>query len=170
MRASQASGVFFAEGSLVRVGRLDIDSLKAAMNRSGRQRIRLCSHQAMEDKIHEMFIILKRDSYVRPHKHAAKMESLHILEGRADAVMFDDQGGVAQMIPMGDYASGLQFYYRMTEPAYHTLLIKSDYLVFKETAGGPFDPADTSFPEWAPAEPDSEEGRRYLRGLAERLA
>ena len=161
--------VFFAEGDLVRVGRPDIELLKKELAASGRLRVRLCAHPSLDAKIHEMFIILKKEGYVRPHKHAVKTESLEILEGRADAVVFDDAGGVAEVIKMGDYASGLQFYYRLDRPRYHTLLLKTDTLVFKETANGPFDRAETSFPDWAPADADSAAGRAYLKDLEKRL-
>ena len=161
--------VFFAEGDLVRVGRTDIDFLKKELAASGRLRMRLCAHRSMDEKIHEMFIVLKKEGYVRPHKHSVKTESLEILEGRADAVVFDDAGKVLEVIKMGDYASGLQFYYRMPKPLYHTLLLKTDILVFKETADGPFDRAETSFPAWAPADADSKAGRDYLKDLEKRL-
>ena len=131
--------------------------------------MRLCTHQSTDEKIHEMFILLKKEGYVRPHKHSVKTESLEILEGRADAVIFDDAGGVLEVIKMGDYASGLQFYYRMPKPRYHTLVLKTDTLVFKETANGPFDRAETLFPAWAPADADSDAGRGYIRDLEKSL-
>lgn len=159
------SSVFIAEAGLSWISREDVEFLKRELARQARLRVRLCSHPSLADKIQEMLIVLKREGYVRPHKHLAKTESLHILEGRADAVIFEDDGRVAELVPMGDYASGLKFFYRMSEPRYHTLVLKTDYLVFKETANGPFDRKDALFPDWAPSAPDSEEGRRYLRGL-----
>lgn len=159
-------GIFIAEAGLSWVSKDDIETLKKELARQGRLRVRLCGHISPDDKIQEMLIVLKKEAYVRPHKHRTKTESLHILEGRADAVIFEDNGRVAQIVPMGDYASGLQFFYRMSEPRYHTLILKTNYLAFKETADGPFNRADTLFPDWAPAAPDSEEGRQYLHKLA----
>lgn len=169
MKKTSDPCVFAADGTLVRVGRPDIDFLKGELERSGRLRMRFCAHQSRDEKIHEMFIIVKKEGYIRPHKHSVKTESLHILEGRADTVIFDEQGQVAEVIKMGDYASGLQFYYRMSQPRYHTLVLKSDYLVFKETADGPFNRAETLFPAWAPQDADSEAGKRYLQDLEKRL-
>lgn len=161
--------VFIADAALVLLARPDIEGLKKELEKSGRRRMRFCAHQSMDEKIHEMFIIVKKDGYIRPHKHTVKTESLHILEGRADAVIFDEAGGIKEVIKMGDYASGLQFYYRMSQPSYHTLILKTDFLIFKETANGPFDRAETLFAGWAPADADSEAGLAYLKDLEKRL-
>ncbi len=154
--------VFFAEDSPVKVSREDIDFLKEHMARSGRARVRLCAHPDAQDVLHEMFIVLKKDGYVRPHKHLTKIESFLILSGLVDAVLLDEIGTVTEVIRMGDYSSGLRFFYRMSRPAYHTFLIRSDFLVFKEVCNGPFEKSDTAFASWAPAESDSAAGRDYL--------
>lgn len=157
--------VFFASDPLVQVSPEDVEFLKENMARTGRLRSRVCAHPDAGDPLHEMFIVVKKDAYVRPHKHLTKVESLLVLEGLADAVFFDDEGAVADVIEMGEYAAGqsLKFFYRIAKPVYHTLIIHSDFLVFKEVGGGPFDKADTAFPAWAPAESDSASGRDYLK-------
>ena len=116
-----------------------------------------------------MLIIHTKDTYVRPHKHFNKSESLHIIEGSADVILLDEQGDVAEVIPVGEYLSGRQFYYRMETPRYHTFIIHSDFLVFHETTNGPFQRSDTVFAPWAPEESNVEERRMYMRKL-ERIA
>ena len=66
---------------------------------------------------------------------------------------------------MGAYASGRPFYYRIAAPLFHTLLIRSDVLVFHETTSGPFSRADTVFAPWAPEDGDAAAVRRYLADL-----
>jgi cupin fold WbuC family metalloprotein len=102
-----------------------------------------------------MFIANTRATYVRPHRNLKKSKSFHIIEGSVDVVMFDDVGNIIEVIQMGDYSSGLTFYYRMAEPGYHTLLIRSDFLVFVEATEGPFRRSDTVYAPWAPEESDS---------------
>ena len=80
-----------------------------------------------------MFLVQTRETYIRPHKHLKRAESFHVLEGQADILVFSDEGMLTDVIPMGDYASGKQFYYRMHEPLFHSALIRSDYLVFHES-------------------------------------
>ena len=48
---------------------------------------------------------------------------------------------------------------------YHTLLIKSDVLVFHETTSGPFRPADTVWAPWSPNEFEEETVSAYLEML-----
>ena len=139
---------------IVRISRADIQALKDQALRNPRQRIRICAHKDTLDRLHEMLIVHTRSTYVRPHKHLNKSESFHVIEGSADVVIFDEAGGVAEVIRMGDYASGRRFYYRIEQPAYHTLLITSDVLVFHETTNGPFRREEMIFAPWAPEEQD----------------
>ena len=121
-----------------------------------RLRIRLCTHVSPNDKLHEMFIIHAKDCYVRPHKHIGRVESMAIIEGEADLVLFDEDGIIKQVISMGEISSGKKFYYRLSEPVYHTLLIRTDFLVFHEITEGPFSRENSFFPEWAPEEYDTD--------------
>ena len=132
----------------------DITRLKMIADQNIRKRSRVCAHNCIDDSIHEMFIIHQIGAYVRPHKHVNKIESVHIIEGRADLVLFDPAGNVEQVVKMGNYQSNLCFFFRMAEPQYHTLLVRSDILFFHETTAGPFSYSDTIFPDWAPADKD----------------
>ncbi|MBC8232339.1 cupin fold metalloprotein, WbuC family [bacterium] len=158
--------VFYADEPLVNVGGQDIEFLKARVGNTERKRIRLCAHKDVEDNLHEMFIVLSEETYIRPHKHLSKAESLHIVEGDADAVFFDERGSITHVITLGDYSSGRRFYYRVDVPVYHTLLIRSDPFIFHETTQGPFRRSDTAFPLWAPEESDVVAAREYMERLA----
>src|SRR5262249_21547916 len=103
--------VLVAQGPIVRVDRTDIEPLKIQAARNERRRMRLCAHEAPDDRLHEMLIVLRKAVYVRPHKHTNKTESFHIMEGRGDVVVFDEAGKITEVIRMGDYLSGRTFYY-----------------------------------------------------------
>lgn len=158
--------VLFAEDSTVVVGHGEIDLLKGKAEFTQRKRMRLCAHQDVEDKLHEMFIVHTSDTYVRPHKHLNKAESLHIIEGLVDLVLFDDEGNITGAVQLGDYSSGKRFYHRTSGPCYHTLLIKSDVVVFHEATTGPFLRADSVFAPWSPEESDSGAVEEFVRRLA----
>jgi len=166
MRVKQQNEeVLYADGRIVMVGRQDIEFLKAKADMNQRKRIRLCAHRTVDDSLHEMLIVHTRDTYVRPHKHVNKTESFHLIEGSAQVVVFDEEGNILEIVQMGDYSSGKQFYYRMAESLYHTLLITSDHLVFHETANGPFIRSDTVFPPWAPDGNDDTARKEFVERL-----
>src|SRR5262249_20918030 len=111
--------VLVAAGPIVAASRHDMALLKARALESPRRRTRLCAHQNTHDRLHEMLIVLGHGSYIRPHKHPGKTESFHIIEGRADLVFFNDDGGIWQVLTMGEYESGRTFYYRLCAPYFH---------------------------------------------------
>lgn len=162
--------VLYPDETLVRVNRDDITHLKQLAAENERLRMRLCTHQSVENAVHEMLIVHAPNTYVRPHKHVGRGESFHVLEGEADSIFFDESGNITDAIRLGDYTSGYCFYYRMDEAVYHTLLIHSPQFVFHETTSGPFDPAQTVFAPWSPAESDGPVVQEYLRKLRQDLA
>lgn len=161
--------VLYSLDQVVKVDKEYIESLKEAALLNERKRIRLCSHKNDQAKIHEMFIIHQKDAYVRPHKHINKIESFHIIEGIADVVLFDDDGRIKEVIEMGDFHSGKKFYFRISDPLFHTVIIKSESLVFHEITKGPFNKIDTIFAQWSPDERDVDESRIFLDKLKDKI-
>lgn len=159
--------VFVAEDPVVNVGNQEIDFLKMRVGNTERKRIRLCAHKDVGDRLHEMFIVLSKETYIRPHKHLNKAESLHVIDGSADAVFFDEAGNITKVMPLSDYSSGKPFYYRIGEPLYHTLCIRSEFLIFHEATQGPFQRSDTVFAPWSPAEDDSDGRSEFIRKLSD---
>lgn len=146
-------------GGVVKVTAADLADVARRGVRSPRKRARLCAHPRTTDPLHEMLICLAAGTYVRPHRHRGKSESFHVVEGELDVVLFGDDGSVGEVVPMGPYHSGRTFFYRLTEPRFHTVLVNTPFALIHETTNGPFDPAATEFAPWAPAEGDPEAGR-----------
>ena len=142
--------VLVAKSNKFNLDKNDLNILKsfATSNISGKSRI--CSHKNDTDLLHEMFIFHKRDYYVRPHRHFNKSESIMILKGKVDLVLFNDDGVVQDLIHLDEFLSGKKFYNRINEPIFHTLIIKSNYVIFYEATTGPFNKKDTEFAEWSP--------------------
>lgn len=163
--------VLYSDDRIVKVGLEDVESLKEQANNNRRKRIRLCAHDGVEDELHEMFIIHTNDTYVRPHKHLNKSESIHVLEGSVDLVIFDESGNITEVTTLGDYTSGYQFYHRLSDPTYHTLVIQSDTIAFHEITNGPFDPDDTVWAPWAPASDseDNTEASEFLTAMRKQV-
>lgn len=160
---------FYADEPLPVVGRADIDALKRAVPATALKRSRLCLHSGAEDQLHEMFIVLSSATYIRPHLHRGKVESLLVLEGEADAVFFDEGGEIDRAIRLSDYRSGGQFFYRIAAGIFHTLVLRSETLVFQEATLGPFDRSDTVMAPWSPDQAETAGVRRYVTALGARV-
>lgn len=142
----------------------DIEYLQsiALSNITGKSRI--CSHKNIEEKLHEMFIFHKKDYYVRPHRHFNKSESILILEGSADLVLFDEKGDIQNVIHLENFSSGNVFYHRIDEPIFHMIIIRSKFIVFYEATSGPFNRKDTEFAPWSP-ETNSSEINQFVKKI-----
>lgn len=169
-RVVNAEVLYSQAGTMTTASRSDIDLFKRLASHNPRKRVRLCAHGGADDRLHEMLIVHERGAYVRPHKHPGKTESVHIIEGLVDVIVFDDEGRIENVIRLGDYASGRIFYYRMEMPVFHTLIIRSEVLVFHETTNGPFDRSDTVFAPWAPEDGDVNSIDDFMAGLNEKVS
>ena len=69
---------------------------------------------------------------------------------------------------MGAQKSGKAFYQRLSDPLYHTLIIRTDFLVFHEITEGPFVRGDAVFPKWAPAE-QGEDSTRFIEQIKQQI-
>jgi cupin fold WbuC family metalloprotein len=162
--------VFVACDPIACFGDEEVTFLLQKAQESPRKRARICAHRSNDDGLHEMLIAISSESYIRPHRHAHKSESFHIVEGLVDVAIFDDDGLITDVIELGPRGSGRQFFYRLSESRFHTLLIRTDYIVMHETTNGPFAPGGTLFAEFAPTEAEPEEAYRYLSELAGQIS
>src|SRR3972149_4129081 len=162
--------VLVADAPIVALTRDDVAALKVGAAKNPRRRIRVCAHRSGDDAVHEMLIVMAQGCYIRPHKHLEKSESFHVVEGALDVVIFDDEGQVTQVLPLGDYVSGAGFYYRSDAALYHTVFIRSAVVVFHETTRGPFRPSDSIPAPWSPDETDAVAVSGFLAKLGEATA
>jgi cupin fold WbuC family metalloprotein len=158
--------VFVAEDAIVRLGDAEIEFLKKQARISPRKRARICAHKTNNDALHEMVIVISADSYIHPHRHVGKSESFHIVEGEVDVAVFDDKGKLSEVIQLGAPASGRSFFYRLSESAFHTLLIRSEYLIVHEVTNGPFDRDRTVLAPFAPTEDRAEDVQAYMQRVS----
>lgn len=159
--------VFVADESIVQIGKDEVAFVKRQALSARRKRARICAHRSNEDLLHEMVIAISAGSYIHPHKHLEKVESFHIIEGEVDVVVFDDEGRVVELMELGNPATGKSFFYRMSESYFHTLLIKTDFLVVHEVTNGPFLRDRTVLAPFAPPEDEADRAMEYLNRVAE---
>jgi len=157
--------ILYAEEEIVTLDSQTIEFLKEKAKKNKRKRVRLCTHKDTDALVHEMIIVHSKGTYVEPHMHINKSESFHVIEGLVDLFFFDENGKVIKIISMGDRSSGKIFYHRISEPIYHTLIVKSDMVVFQETTKGPFNRSDTIWASWAPDEGNEEAVKVFMNQL-----
>lgn len=162
--------VYQAKDKIVHLSADAFDFLGTAIHKSPRKRSRICTHRNVNERLHEMFVIYNNETYVRPNKHLGKDESVYVLKGRADFLFFDDHGEVTQVVRMGESGSGLAYYCRVPADVWHTILIRSPEIVLFEATPGPFNPAETVYADWAPAESELDAVARYVEKLNHLIA
>ncbi|MDA1053030.1 MAG: WbuC family cupin fold metalloprotein [Planctomycetota bacterium] len=156
-------GVFYGTSRPITVGPSELTFLQQEARNNEKRRARICAHSDVSDIVHEMVICLLRDGYVQPHAHRTS-ESLHVIEGSCDLVLFDTAGKITQIVPLGCFEKETRII-RMEPEVFHTLVIRSEHFIFHETAQGPFRKEHTRYADWAPAESQTEPLRRYFRAL-----
>jgi cupin fold WbuC family metalloprotein len=145
-----------------------IEELKLMAISNRRERLRLCMHSSKDSPLHEMLILHTNNCYVRPHCHLINSESITVLEGEADLVIFNEDGVINFSVPLGGYDSGRCCYFKIEPKVFHTIIIKSNFLVFQEVTLGPFNRSNLINPIWAPAD-DSENSHIYLESIKKQL-
>ena len=161
----QNSEVLYPEKKgVLGIAKSDITQLVQISSENARQRVRYCTHNSVDDMVHEMFICHRKGTYIRPHKHLGKAESFHLIKGAADVVFFDEKGNIENMLSLGPYGSGKMFYYRVSRSVYHTQIFHEN-TVYHETTRGPFEKKETVFPNWAPLDIEDSLAHEYLKKL-----
>ena len=163
----RSSEVYLAPGPIATIGPNEIGFLKSALDESPRGRVRVNLHPADDDGLHEMFIAIRPGSYIRPHRHLGKSEAFHLVHGAVDIVAFDESGAISDIVRLA--AEGGAFYYRLSAPLYHTVMVRSDILIFHEITNGPFRPEQADFASFAPEERDAAAVETYIAELQQRV-
>lgn len=165
-------GVFYVDPALpvVSAGPAVIGYLKEVAAAIPVRRARLCAHPDPEAEQQDMLIVSHRETYVAPHRHLTKSETMLVLDGLADAYLFEPDGTLASVMPMGPLSSGRTFFYRMPAGRFHGLRIESEFLTFVESTKGPFRKSDSENAPWAPSPEDTDAGIRFLTEVAHKAA
>ena len=75
-------------------------------------------------------------------------------------------GKKIKLVKMGDYKSGLDFFYRMNRGYYHMPIAVSEWCIYHEVYSGPFiKTKDVYYPKWAPKENDKTEIQKFLKRI-----
>jgi cupin fold WbuC family metalloprotein len=130
-----------------------LDELAARASASPRARAHHNIHATPEDPVQRFLVVARAESYFRPHRHASRSELALVVRGRADVLIFDDEGRVTARYAVGEGTESLA--YETPQGTWHTVVPGADGVGFLEVKQGPYDPATSAeFAVWAPAEGD----------------
>jgi cupin fold WbuC family metalloprotein len=163
----QSPEVYFVANPISGIGSAEIKFLKGAAHRSLRQRCRICLHADEQALLHETVLVYTRDTFNRPNRHPMA-ESFHVLEGACDVIFFTEDGKPDKIMHMeaAVRGNGHPFIVQFPVMVYHTIIVRSDWLVIHETCRGPFvRGATTLYAPWAPLETDVADVADFLAKL-----
>lgn len=134
------------------------DTVEDLASASPRRRMNHNFHAGPGDNPHRFLNVLLDGTYIRPHRHSdpPKPETFLVLEGRADVLVFDDNGAITARYRLGaESPEGHLWGIDIAPGVWHTILARSPRVVCFEVKPGPWEPAkDREFAAWAPPEND----------------
>ena len=146
---AKSGEVLVCTDEIIALSHSHVERLGAMAAASPKHRARICVHKDEGASIQEMILLIDRSSYICPHRHANKCESFHLVEGTADIVVFGDDDEIEKVIP---FSREHAFFYRLDTKRYHTIVVRSDFIVFHEVTNGPFVHNTTEYAPFAPRE------------------
>ena len=162
----EESGALFNTAALVQVDAGTVEMLKARATAAAKRRFRLCLHNSTQDPVQEMVVVHCGGMYSRPHRHPGRCMSFQMIEGEQLVYLFDESGGVTDVIEMGGAGSGKTFCFRLQAGRWYMPVTQSEYVVFHETLAGPNRNGEgTEYARWSPVEEDHEGIRAFLDSM-----
>lgn len=154
-----------------RIDRSLLDRVTSEASRHPRLRMNHNFHRH-EEPVQRFLNAIEPGSYIRPHRHddPPKWELFVCLRGRGAAIVFDDDGRIAEIhrLDPTDPTSGA-YGVEIPAGAWHTIVSLAAGSVFLEVKEGPFEPTPAGvFAPWSPAPDDP--GMAAFRETIERAA
>jgi len=128
-----------------------------------RKRINHNFHESLDDPVQRLVVVMKKGTYIRPHRHAAenKWEFALAVQGRMQVILLNDDGSLRERVDLapGGQTIGLE----IPSEAWHTWLALDEDAAFFECKRGPYHPEKTNvFAPWSPPEGDPRVGEYSL--------
>lgn len=130
-----------------------LDDLSCAATLSPRRRSNFNVHTSYSDRVQKLFIHIQANSYIRPHRHvaSAKNEFFIVVSGSVRVVIFNNDGGVTEVVNLGEESQW--FACEITPYEWHTVICTGKEAIIFEVKEGPFDAKKAKeFPYGAPEE------------------
>lgn len=110
-------------------------------------------HEANDDPCHRLLNAVELNTYVPPHCHLDKDETMVMVAGEMGLLFFDDKGNVSQHVVLSAHGDCVGV--NIPKGTFHSLVALKSNTVFFESKAGPY---RALLPEekaaWAPEESD----------------
>jgi cupin fold WbuC family metalloprotein len=132
---------------MIEISNGDLSALVAHAQNADRRRHNLNIHSSPNDPINRLLNAVEPGSYVRPHRHPDKVETLVAVAGRFELLFFDDSGRLSRRSALGGNGAVLIEYPTNT---WHSLIALESASVFFEVKAGPYLPVkpEDYLPGW----------------------
>ena len=158
---SAKTAAFFCRRLPVLIDAEVVTQLKEVSRQRNNSNVRICLHDGPDATHHDMVALEWGQRYYRPHKHARKGDTFHLIEGRLGIFGFDIEGNVTDAVIIGPGEI-----YRTAVNVFHAILPLTQFVIHHESKPGPFEKEnDSIFPEWAPDGSDPKEVEDYVAEL-----
>jgi glucose-6-phosphate isomerase len=135
-----------------KIGAERLATLKKEAAASPSRRTRHMLHVSKDDSVQEMIIVACSNTNIRPHRQKGKRKSYLLIEGELEVLGFDNSGNIIYSQVLTAANNDCLSYDATT---WHTIVPLTDFVVFKETISGPYDPKETDWANWAGEGPEA---------------
>ena len=122
------------------------DALTALVKDAPGATVRINLHPGRDAPVHDMIIAQSAGGAPFVHKHLAREETYHMIEGSMRLQFFDEAGKPADSHLLGAIGTGLPLIVRVPKGVWHATQPTTSFAVFHESRPGPFDGSDTVLP------------------------
>ncbi len=125
-------------------------------------------HQNDGESLQRMLNALQPGTYIQPHRHSTKVETLILIQGALGFLTFEDDGTIdsSRLVFLSPQNGNIGIDCRAGY--WHTFVAWAPDTVVLEVKSGPYDATDKEVAWWAPAEISSD-GPSYLAALEDRF-
>lgn len=97
--------------------------------------LRINLHKNIYEKYHDMIILQRKNTYIKPHRHVSGGETVHMLHGKMTVLLMNYKGKVIKKILMDTKKNVV---YRVPHKNFHTYRIETPFALYHENKSGPF--------------------------------
>ena len=125
---------FYATQENVAVSERMISQLLGVSIEHENANVRACLHCDAGDVFHQMLILEWMGNSFPAHRHPAKSEGYHLMHGRMDVILYNEDGSERERFEM-NVENPIA---RVGPQTFHALEIRSPYAIYLESKPGPF--------------------------------
>ena len=155
--------VYSSDRTVELISRNDVSYLCCVANNTPEKKSRILLHGVIDKLLHEMIIVHRYGTYIRPHINDRSEKSFVIIKGEMVVVLYDKHGSITEKYLLSTERDDSNLIIRLNEPIFHTIVVMSEETVFLESTLGPH--TSTRYADFAPGVEEKDECQHYLSWL-----